>query len=261
MARLLIILLLSLLLSACATQVTRVDNLNHEDETIATPSLKLKMQRLALAPKSGAQAIEKETLEIGDIVLTADDGSLISFAIRLASISPVSHAAIYVGDNIFVEAVAKGVHKATIEDLIEEQTVIAVYRHPELTDEQRERLKSIALDGVGHSYHFVGVALQAPFMVTRRACEIPLMPNLTRQACYGTLAAVQMPFPGGDKSFCSQYVLNVFQEAGVPLTDARAHWVSPRDLMHMRENDVPGFDPHLQLRYVGHLKQAPIALQ
>lgn len=138
--------------------------------------------------------------------------------------------------------------------------MIAVYRHPNLTDEQRERLRAIALEGVGRSYNFLGVALQAPFMVTRRACELPLVPGLVRQTCYGTLAILQMPLSENDTSFCSQYVLSVFEEAGVPLSNARAHWVSPRDLMHMREGDVPGFDPYLQLHYVGHLKQAPVAM-
>lgn len=105
-----ITLLLSLMLTACATQIKPVETSSH-DEAGAKPTLpvKVQMQRLALAPREGAHAIAQDTLEIGDIILTADDNSLISFAIRLASMSPVSHAAIYVGDNTFVEAVAKGV--------------------------------------------------------------------------------------------------------------------------------------------------------
>ncbi|MDR1528824.1 MAG: distant relative of cell wall-associated hydrolase [Burkholderiales bacterium] len=243
-------------LSACATQIKQT-----APEESGAP-LKLQFQRLALTPEHGAHPVEKTELKIGDIALTANHDSLVSLVIRLASVSPVSHAAIYVGDDIFVEAVAPNVRKITVAELVEEQSVIAVYRHPELTEEQRARLREIALAGVGRSYNFIGVALQAPFMVTRRVCEIPFIPGLVRQTCYGSLAILQMPLFEDETSFCSQYVLGVFQDAGVPLAKARAHWVSPRDLMHMRENDVPGFDPYLPLHYAGHLKQSPpLAIQ
>ncbi len=252
----LIALFLCCLLSSCATQITQTSS-DHERIRPA-----LKFQRLALTPKSGAHLIKKEALEVGDIVLTANDDSLISFAIRLASMSPVSHAAIFIGEETFVEAIADGVHQTSIDDLIEHQTVIAIYRYPELTDKQRENLRATALAGVGKRYNYIGVALQAPFMLTRRVCEVPLLvPGAMRQICYEVLASAHMPRLGKEASFCSQYVLDVYQRAGVPLTEARPHWISPRDLMHMREDDVPAFMPHLQLDYVGHLKQAPLAMQ
>ena len=38
-------------------------------------------------------------------------------------------------------------------------------------------------------------------------------------------------------------------------TDADPRWVSPVDIMHMREGDVSSFTPVQPLQYVGHLKK------
>ena len=60
----------------------------------------------------------------------------------------------------------------------------------------------------------------------------------------------------GDKKawFCSEFVSEAFVRAGHPLTLAQAAWISPSDLLHMREGDVATFKPETQLQYVGHLK-------
>ncbi|HEY4638237.1 MAG TPA: hypothetical protein VIH23_08250 [Burkholderiales bacterium] len=38
------------------------------------------------------------------------------------------------------------------------------------------------------------------------------------------------------------------------MTDADPRLVSPADILHMREGDVPSFRIRVPLRYVGHLK-------
>ncbi len=49
----------------------------------------------------------------------------------------------------------------------------------------------------------------------------------------------------GDKKawFCSEFVSEAFVRAGHPLTLAQAAWISPSDLLHMREGDVATFKP------------------
>ena len=39
-----------------------------------------------------------------------------------------------------------------------------------------------------------------------------------------------------------------------PLTMAQPGWISPSDLMHMREGDISAFKSETQLQYIGHLK-------
>ncbi|STR41572.1 lipoprotein yaeF [Klebsiella michiganensis] len=60
----------------------------------------------------------------------------------------------------------------------------------------------------------------------------------------------------GDKKmwFCSEFVSDAFAKAGHPLTLAQPGWISPSDLLHMREGDVANFKPETQLQYIGHLK-------
>jgi hypothetical protein len=57
-----------------------------------------------------------------------------------------------------------------------------------------------------------------------------------------------------DRFFCSQLVLQAYQEAGLPLTTVNPLLVSPADLLHMREGDVPSVKTEQALQYVGHLK-------
>jgi hypothetical protein len=238
-----------LLLSGCAVQ-----NVSDEDEN---PQLRLQFQQRALTPKGGSRDIEEGELQTGDILLSADDNDLISAGIRLVSLSPVSHAAIYIGNGGIVEAVRPGVLLRTTADMRDEQSVIAVYRYPNLDDTQRETLRHLALLRVGNRYNLVGVALQAPFMLTRRLCETPVFPGQVRHGCYQALGTLQMPPLDPEGMFCSQFVLEIFREAELPLTDAASHWISPDDIMHMREGDVPSFKATRALEYVGHLKARP----
>jgi hypothetical protein len=61
-----------------------------------------------------------------------------------------------------------------------------------------------------------------------------------------------------DRFFCSQFVLEAYRQSGLPLTDADPRWLSPRDILHMRDGDVPSVRVRQTLVYVGHLKfQAP----
>ncbi|MDR0251041.1 MAG: distant relative of cell wall-associated hydrolase [Burkholderiales bacterium] len=219
--------------------------------------MRLKFQQHALAPKGGPRTIEDGELQAGDILLSADDNDLISASIRLVSLSPVSHAAIYIGNGSIVEAVQRGVLLRTVADMRDEQSVVAVYRYPNLDETQRETLRHLALLHIGNRYNFVGVVLQAPFMLTRRLCETPVLPGQVRHGCYHALGVVQMPPLDPEGMFCSQFVLEIFREAGLPLTDAASHWVSPGDIMHMREGDVPSFKAIRALEYVGHLKARP----
>jgi hypothetical protein len=72
------------------------------------------------------------------------------------------------------------------------------------------------------------------------------------------VAAIQLGIGRNDQFFCSQFVLEAYKTAGLPLTDADPRLISPGDLLHMREGDVPSVKIRQTLQYVGHLKAPPV---
>ncbi|MGB2817858.1 MAG: YiiX/YebB-like N1pC/P60 family cysteine hydrolase [Burkholderiaceae bacterium] len=245
-----------LVLAGCATQI--VDRRPAEFEG-ATTGKTLNFQRKSLTPTDGGRLARVEDLLPGDILLSADAG-VASAGIRLLTVSPVSHAALYVGDGEVAEALGGGVRLRSMARVMEEETVVAVFRHPALDDLRADRLSAFAREQVGKPYDYVGVMMHAPFALQRRVCELPGMPTVLREACLSTLATFQLIHGGDDRFFCSQFLLEAYRMAGLPLTRARPHWVSPEDIMHMRAGDVSSLPVEQPLIYVGHLKFTRLAL-
>lgn len=248
-------LTLSLVLLGCATEIkTRPDS--------AAPTLAFQNKTLnpALNPANGGLLVDASALQPGDIILTADNG-LKSSGIRLITLSPVSHAAVYMGRldgvDVVAEAVGEGIRQRTVADLVAEESTIVAFRHPQINAVHVDRMNVFMARQVGQKYNYLGVMLQAPFAIERRACELPLVPSLVRDFCLRGVAAVQLGLGRNDQFFCSQFVLEAYRSAGLPLTDADPRLFSPGDLLHMREGDVPSVRIHQALLYVGHLKSPP----
>lgn len=241
-----IIVLLAVLCSACATSV-------QQENTQGNAAPTLRFQNPALAPGNGGRQITWADLQSGDILLSATNG-VTSAGIRLVTLAPVSHASLYIGNREIVEAVGSGVRRRTLAATLEEEAVVAAFRHPRLTPEQAERVRAFALEKVGSRYDHVGIMLQAPFSLERKLCELPLMPDAARSACLMGIASIQLGTANNDRFFCSQLVLEAYRQAGLPITEADPRWVSPADILHMREGDVPSMKIHQALLYVGHLK-------
>ena len=216
----------------------------------------LGFQNKALNPRNGGQLIGANALMPGDIILTAENG-INSLGIRLVTLSPVSHAAVYLGDNQISEAVGQGIRKRSIDVLVAEEATIVAFRHPDITAEQATKINAFAALHHGRKYNYVGIMLQAPFTLERRLCELPLVPSNVRDFCIRGIAAVQLGLGRNDQFFCSQYILEAYRSAGLPLTDADPRLINPGDLLHMREGDVPSVRIHKALQYLGHLKSAP----
>ncbi len=221
----------------------------------ATPEsgAKLRVQSSALAPGNGGELIAAGALAPGDILLSSV-GTLQSLGIQLATFAPVSHALVYLGDERVAEAVGAGVQVRTIGAVLESEQMVVAFRDPQLTPAQAERVRDWSLAQVGTRYNTVGVVLSAPFVINRRVCELPLVPGPLRDACVRGFASVQLGASSDDRFFCSQFVLEAYRQAGAPLSNADPRWVSPADLLHMREGDVATLAAARPLRYVGHLK-------
>ena len=214
----------------------------------------------ALNPANGGLLVAASELQPGDIILTADNG-LQSSGIRLITLSPVSHAAVYLGRidglDMVAEAVGEGIRQRTVAELVAQEATVVAFRHPHINATHMDRMQGFVGKHIGQKYNYLGVMLQAPFAIERRACELPLVPSLVRDFCLRGVAAVQLGLGRNDQFFCSQFVLEAYRSAGLPLTDADPRLFNPGDLLHMREGDVPSVRIHQTLLYVGHLKSPP----
>ncbi len=234
-----------LLLGACATRVDM-------HPVHGTPQLKVQ-NRLLLTPVNGGQAITGDALRPGDIILSSTN-SLNSLGIRALTVAPVSHAALYVGDGQVAEAVGSGIRTRNLHAFMNDESVVVAFRHPGVTHEHANAMHAFAREQEGKKYNTAGVVLQAPFILQRQFCELPLTPSLVRDACIRGIAAIQLGAARNDRFFCSQFVLEAYRRAKLPLTAADPLLVSPADLLHMREGDVPSIHITQALQYVGHLK-------
>jgi hypothetical protein len=232
-------------LAGCATRFY------DEQQPDAPP--RLQVQNPGLNPRNGGLSIGTQALQPGDIILSSANG-MTSLGIRLLTLSPVSHASLYVGDAEIAEAVGEGIRRRGVARLLEEESTVVAFRHPRVREEHVERIRAFVGETVGQRYNFVGVMLQAPFSIERRLCELPLTPALVRDFCVQGIGAVQLGLGRSDRFFCSQLVLEAYRRAGLPLTAADPRFLSPADLLHMREGDVPSVRSHQALQYVGHLK-------
>ncbi len=211
------------------------------------------MQSRFLNPSNGGQLIGKEAMQAGDILLSSTN-SLVPLGIRVLSVSPVSHASIYLGNGQVAEAVTSGIQVRSVDDFIAAESTIVAFRHPGIAPSHMVPMRSFVDKHVGQKYNFVGIVLQAPFTLERRVCELPLVPGLVRDFCVRGVAAVQLGLGSQDKFFCSQFVLQAFNQAGLPLTDADPRFFAPSDLLNMPEGDVSSVKIRQTLQYVGHLK-------
>jgi hypothetical protein len=222
-----------------------------EREPGAAP--RLRVQNPGLSPVNGGLKIDAGALQAGDIILSAADG-IASLGIRIVTLAPVSHASLYVGQSQIAEAVGEGIRRRSVVQLVAEEATVVAFRHPEVQPEHVERMQAFVARTVGQKYNLVGVMLQAPFSIDRKLCELPLTPSLLRDFCLQGLGAVHLGLGRSDRFFCSQFVLEAYRQAGLPLTAADPRLLSPADLLHMREGDVPSVRSHQALQYVGHLK-------
>ncbi len=241
-----------ILLAGCATDVSL------SGKNKSTEANRIQFQRMGSAPESGAADVTSLDLQPGDILLSSSTG-INSLGIRIFSLAPVSHAAIYLGEEQVAEATSTGVNIVSLNEAIDHNTAVIAFRYPGLTPEHAAKLREFALDKEGSDYNFGGIVLIAPYMITKRICELPLFNATVRNHCLSQLATVQLGDGGSltedQRFFCSQFVLEAYNYAGHPISDSNPVWITPADLLHMREGDSSSFRSNQPLSYIGHLKQ------
>jgi uncharacterized protein YycO len=243
-----------LAVQGCATQITVQPGATEAD----APTARLQFQNHDIAPAAGRARLAEQDLRPGDILLSSGPG-LVAAGVQLVTLASVSHASLYVGDSRIVEAVSPHVRVRHLDDVLDEERMVLVLRHPDLTAEQARAVSGYALARTGTGFNFVGAGLHVPLTVSRRACELPLVPPAVRDACIRSFGLIQHAAPG-DRVFCSQLVLEAYRQGGVPITSANPRLISPVDILHMREGDVSPVKVSKPLQLVGHLKYQPATL-
>jgi permuted papain-like amidase YaeF/Yiix C92 family enzyme len=251
MERLIAIAVLTVLLQGCATRI----ELPRADADAAHAAIRF--QSSSVVPPVDDALLAPQRLQPGDIVLTSAS-TLRSGGIRLMTWSSVSHAALYIGEGWIVEALGSGVHVRRLEGLLAEESIAVVLRHPGLRPQQQAQITDYALEQAGARFNFVGVTLHVPFSLARRACEMPpLLPEAVRDVCVRSVGVLNYLAASETQLFCSQLVMQAYQHAGVQVTAADPRLITPADILHMREGDVPSVAVRQPLRFVGHLKYEP----
>ena len=244
--------LLIVVLQGCATQFEARQE-RSQNATADASVAELHFQNPSAEPVGKHAFVRADQLRPGDILLTSMPG-IAAAGIELLTTAPVSHAAVYIGKGRVIEAVRSGVRMRSIEQIMAEESIALVLRYPGLSDAQARRIREYAQHKLGAGFSFFGVSVQAPYSITRKACELPLVASPLRDACIRAMGVFSQLAETERQLFCSQLVLQAYRSAGVPLTDADPRIVSPGDILHMREGDVPSLRIHKALHYVGHLK-------
>lgn len=237
-------LFLALSLAGCVTQWQKEDG----DDQYG-----LRFQRTNTAPREGIKKIVAEDVRPGDILFSAENGRN-SLGVRLFNNASVSHAFVALNDNLIAESIGTGVRIITLDEAIEHSNLVAVYRHPDVVSADVAKMAAFAHSLNGSKYNYAGILKQAPFSVLRKVCELPVNPTMIRSFCLSSMATLVISPFKSDRYFCSQFVVEAFNFAGKPLTNANPEWVNPNDLLHMREDDIPSIKPQVELAYVGHLQ-------
>lgn len=173
-----------------------------------------------LDPGVGGCSIHEGALQMADIIVSTTNAG-VSGAIRVGTGSSASHAALYDGNGMVIEALGHGVVAHAIATALDDDSLAVVYRAPNLTATQKRLAAEWALRQVGTAYSVAGALLSTDKIMCR----------------------VAGPRPGG--FFCSQLVFEAFVQAGAPLSSLPSQCVTPADAVRIAAHS---------LTYVGHLK-------
>ena len=244
-----------LLLTACTIDVGRSAASASATEG-RSPPWAVTLQRQSTIAGSGLHEIDESDLRSGDLLFSSSMG-ITSLGIRAFSASSVSHVALYLGEGQIAEATGAGVQVISVQQALAHSDKLFALRVPDLTPDQAMAMRGFAWQVKDSGYNYRGIIQFIPYMVTKPLCSLNPFSRNFRQQCVSGLAKAQLgdgASPDKKAWFCSEFVSEAFVRAGHPLTLAQAAWISPSDLLHMREGDVATFKPETQLQYVGHLK-------
>lgn len=150
--------------------------------------------------------ILETSLQPADIILTRDKSSPTSWVVRIGTLSPYSHAILYVGGSSFIDSDSGGVHANNLQRLLfsgNDDVAVLRTRTP-LSHKEQTEICDYARSKVGHRYSTKEAVLAAKRIVERKPT---------------------------DRQFCSRLVAQAFHYAGICLVE-NPDFCSPDDLLN-----------------------------
>lgn len=169
-------------------------------------------------------------LQQADVLVTTSHQSVVSAGIKLGSLSSVSHAALYIGQNFIIDAMGgTGVQERPVQALINSSSAVVAFRHRGMTQSVGQQIVEIARGLVKEKrpYDTAGALLGGGM-----------------SQIIGQKASVMQSDSG---FYCSELVAHAYVEAGLPIAGVGAEANTPGDLPASAD-----------LVYVGHVKYADV---
>ncbi|MCA9705903.1 MAG: hypothetical protein KDK70_08660 [Myxococcales bacterium] len=189
-----------------------------------------------------------DDLQVGDIILTSA-ATIGSVVIQLGSAGTVSHAVLYAGGGIIIEAMPgdAGVREYPLDQMLAGSEKAIVLRRVGLTPSQGLAVVERARSYVGRGYDMLGAVASVAYQIDRFIL-CPIQPWIDDCNAWAQSNSAWAFDPEG--FFCSELVAKAFEEIGMPLTDSPSTGVSPATLMRLASTD--------KLEYLGMLKRSPV---
>lgn len=204
-----------------------------------------------LTAGNGGRSITESSLQKGDILVSTTNEN-ISQIIRNITSSPVSHALVYVGDGMVIEAIGSGVKLKTLEQATVASTIVVAYRYPKITSGQQDQIVEFAKLQLGKGYNFIGLVRHPNFKIADDLCNsyagnnAALCKNWFGKVLNGVDIVVNNKiFSSKDEFFCSELVAAAYKNGGLNI------FSKPADT---NPGEIPIIANFQTLEYVGHFK-------
>lgn len=231
--------------SKVAEQTSTADFIQDLDRIKEKKGRAFEQEAIPLDPGIGGRSIATEVLLPADIILSTTDTDL-SKNIRAATGSPVSHAALYIGDNKIVEVIEEGVILRSLDTALKEDSLAVAYRHRDLTPQKAEKVVDFVTQKAREKVPFDkwGLIRTAPGQLVRAICN--KLPEALRQDCLDRAKTLRVGTDDAGAFYCSELVLKALEAAGLSLSNIDPSWSSAGQILDLQLNEL--------LEYVGHLK-------
>jgi uncharacterized protein YycO len=200
---------------------------------------------------SGGRSIKASALNTGDIIVSTTNAN-ISEVIRKITSSPVSHAMVYVGNGMVIEAVGTGVQLVKLDDATKDATLAVAFRYPNLSQGQKTDIVDFLMAQLGKKYDFVGLVIHPSFKVVDELCsgysggKAALCKSWLGKVVAGIeVLANNKIISSKDEFFCSELVAAAFQSAGLAIFSKPSN---------TNPGEIPVIASFHVLEYVGHYK-------
>ncbi len=200
---------------------------------------------IPLDPGVGGRSIGMDALQQGDIIISTTNDSD-SKLIRFVTGSEISHASVYVGNGMVIEAVPDGVLERSLETSLMDDTVAVAYRHVNMTPENAQRVTDFLRKARESKakFDYWSLVRVAPYQIINNFCSS--LPADAQERCRQQARNFRTGTDMNNEFYCSELVFKALKAAGLSISDVEPSWSSPQDVVRLNHNGT--------LLYVGHLK-------